>query len=97
MYFNCHWNIVKGVWAEPLPGCSNVIGCCVAEVLYEDLQYLSVSALALAALAALLMLAMWLLNKAYRKLAAWRRSRRLPGRQGRSYSWQREGLQLQVG
>ncbi|KAM3874742.1 V-set and transmembrane domain-containing protein 5 [Diretmus argenteus] len=44
----------------------------VNEVLYEDLQYLSVSALVLAGLAGLLMLAMWLLDKAYRKIAAWR-------------------------
>lgn len=45
------------------------------EVLYEDLQYLSVSALALAAVAALLMLTMWLLNKLYGKIVAWRRSK----------------------
>ncbi|KAM9359006.1 V-set and transmembrane domain-containing protein 5 [Symphorus nematophorus] len=50
----------------------------VNEVLYEDLQYLSVSALALACLAGLLMLAMWLLDKAYRKIVAWRRRRQMP-------------------
>ncbi|XP_077396301.1 V-set and transmembrane domain-containing protein 5 isoform X2 [Festucalex cinctus] len=50
----------------------------VNEVLYEDLQYLSVSALALACLAALLMLAMWLLDKAYRRIVAWRRRKQMP-------------------
>ncbi|GLD52821.1 V-set and transmembrane domain-containing protein 5 [Lates japonicus] len=52
----------------------------VNEVLYEDLQYLSVSALALACLAALLMLAVWLLDKAYRKIVAWRRRAQMPGK-----------------
>ncbi|XP_035536489.1 V-set and transmembrane domain-containing protein 5 [Morone saxatilis] len=50
----------------------------VNEVLYEDLQYLSVSALVLACLAGLLMLAMWLLNKAYRKIVACRRRKQMP-------------------
>ncbi|XP_023260920.1 V-set and transmembrane domain-containing protein 5-like [Seriola lalandi dorsalis] len=50
----------------------------VNEVLYEDLQYLSVSALALACLAVILMLAVWLLDKAYRKIAAWRRRTQMP-------------------
>ncbi|XP_076590837.1 V-set and transmembrane domain-containing protein 5 [Chaetodon auriga] len=50
----------------------------VNEVLYEDLQYLSVSALALACLAGLLMLAVWLLDKAYRKIVAWRRRKQMP-------------------
>ncbi|KAM9811938.1 V-set and transmembrane domain-containing protein 5 [Syngnathus typhle] len=50
----------------------------VNEVLYEDLQYLSVSALALACLAGLLMLGMWLLDKAYRKIVAWRRRKEMP-------------------
>lgn len=50
----------------------------VNEVLYEDLQYLSVSALALACLAGLLMLTMWLLDKAYRKIIAWRRRKQMP-------------------
>lgn len=50
----------------------------VNEVLYEDLQYLSVSALALAAIAGLLMLTMWLTDKAYRKIMAWRRRKRMP-------------------
>ncbi|CAN9493036.1 unnamed protein product [Ophioblennius macclurei] len=50
----------------------------VNEVLYEDLQYLSVSAVALAGLAGLLMLTMWLLDKLYRKVAAWRRRRQMP-------------------
>jgi len=49
-------------------------------VLYEDLQYLSVSALALACLAGLLMLVMWLLDKAYRKIVAWRRRKQMPGK-----------------
>lgn len=53
---------------------------CPPEVLYEDLQYLSVSALALACVAALLMLAVWLLDKAYRKIAAWRKKKRMPGK-----------------
>uniref|UniRef100_A0A3B4TFU8 Immunoglobulin subtype domain-containing protein n=1 Tax=Seriola dumerili TaxID=41447 RepID=A0A3B4TFU8_SERDU len=52
----------------------------VNEVLYEDLQYLSVSALALAFLAVILMLAVWLLDKAYRKIAAWRRRTQMPGK-----------------
>ena len=38
------------------------------EVIYEDLQYLSVSALVLVCLAGLLMLSMWLLNRAYKKI-----------------------------
>ncbi|XP_029923706.1 V-set and transmembrane domain-containing protein 5 [Myripristis murdjan] len=50
----------------------------VNEVLYEDLQYLSVSALVLACLAGLLMLAMWLLDKAYRRIVAWRRRKQMP-------------------
>lgn len=50
----------------------------VNEVLYEDLQYVSVSAVALAFLAGLLMLAMWLLNKAYRRIVAWRRKKEMP-------------------
>ncbi|KAM9853060.1 V-set and transmembrane domain-containing protein 5 [Aulostomus maculatus] len=50
----------------------------VNEVLYEDLQYLSVAALALACLAGLLMLTVWLIDKAYRKIKAWRRKRRTP-------------------
>ncbi|XP_013871384.1 V-set and transmembrane domain-containing protein 5 [Austrofundulus limnaeus] len=50
----------------------------VTEVLYEDLQYLSVSALVLTGLAGLLMLTMWLLHKACRKFRAWRRRKRMP-------------------
>lgn len=50
----------------------------VTEVLYEDLQYLSVSALGLGFVAALLMLFMWLLNKLYRLVWACRRRRRMP-------------------
>ncbi|XP_008307159.1 V-set and transmembrane domain-containing protein 5 [Cynoglossus semilaevis] len=50
----------------------------VNEVLYEDLQYLSISVVALAAAAALLMLIMWLLDKVYRRIVAWRRRRRMP-------------------
>lgn len=49
----------------------------VKEVLYEDLQYLSVSALALACVAALLMLTMWLLDKLYGRIVAWKRSKRM--------------------
>ncbi|KAG7269777.1 hypothetical protein CRUP_033823 [Coryphaenoides rupestris] len=48
------------------------------EVIYEDLQYLSVSALALAGLAGLLMLSMWLLDRAYRRIKACRRHRHRP-------------------
>ena len=51
-----------------------------SEVLFEDLQYLSISALALAFVAGLLMLAMWLLHKACRKIKAWRRRKQMPGR-----------------
>lgn len=51
-----------------------------AEVLYEDLQYLSVSAVALAGIAGLLMLAMWLLDKAYKRIVAWRRKKQLEGK-----------------
>lgn len=50
----------------------------VNEVLYEDLQYLTVSFLALACLAGLLMLAMWLLDKAYKKTMACKRRREMP-------------------
>ncbi|KAI3353607.1 hypothetical protein L3Q82_004812 [Scortum barcoo] len=50
----------------------------VNEVLYEDLQYLSVSAVVLACVAGLLMLIMWLLDKAYRRIVAWRRRKRMP-------------------
>lgn len=50
----------------------------VTEVLYEDLQYLSVSALVLACMAALLMLSVWLLDKLYRRVTAWRRKRQMP-------------------
>ncbi|KAK1899638.1 V-set and transmembrane domain containing protein 5 [Dissostichus eleginoides] len=48
------------------------------KVLYEDLQYLSVSALALACVAALLMLSIWLLDRAYRRIVAWRRRKQMP-------------------
>nr|XP_046245968.1 V-set and transmembrane domain-containing protein 5 isoform X1 [Scatophagus argus]XP_046245969.1 V-set and transmembrane domain-containing protein 5 isoform X1 [Scatophagus argus] len=50
----------------------------VNEVLYEDLQYLSVAALALAGLAGLLMLLVWLVDKLYRKVVAWRRRKQMP-------------------
>ncbi|XP_072316222.1 V-set and transmembrane domain-containing protein 5 [Eucyclogobius newberryi] len=50
----------------------------VTEVLYEDLQYLSVSALALACVAALLMFTVWLLEKLYRRIRAWKRQKRMP-------------------
>ncbi|CAL8351976.1 unnamed protein product [Lota lota] len=45
----------------------------VNEVIYEDLQYLSISALVLVCLAGLLMLSMWLLDRAYKKIKACRR------------------------
>uniref|UniRef100_A0A3B4AFV0 Immunoglobulin subtype domain-containing protein n=1 Tax=Periophthalmus magnuspinnatus TaxID=409849 RepID=A0A3B4AFV0_9GOBI len=51
----------------------------VTEVLYEDLQYLSVSALALGCVSALLMFGMWLLDKLYHHVRAWRRRKRMPG------------------
>uniref|UniRef100_A0A3P9LGQ8 Immunoglobulin V-set domain-containing protein n=1 Tax=Oryzias latipes TaxID=8090 RepID=A0A3P9LGQ8_ORYLA len=50
----------------------------VNEVLYEDLQYLSITALALGVVAALLMLVTWLLHKACMKVKAWRHRRRMP-------------------
>ncbi|KAJ0022360.1 hypothetical protein NQD34_009850 [Periophthalmus magnuspinnatus] len=50
----------------------------VTEVLYEDLQYLSVSALALGCVSALLMFGMWLLDKLYHHVRAWRRRKRMP-------------------
>uniref|UniRef100_A0A3Q2QCW8 V-set and transmembrane domain containing 5 n=1 Tax=Fundulus heteroclitus TaxID=8078 RepID=A0A3Q2QCW8_FUNHE len=50
----------------------------VNEVLYEDLQYLSVTALALMVVAGLLMLTVWLLHKACRKIQASRRRRQMP-------------------
>nr|XP_057935687.1 V-set and transmembrane domain-containing protein 5 isoform X2 [Doryrhamphus excisus] len=50
----------------------------VNEVLYEDLQYLSVSAVALGCLTGLLMLSMWLMNKAYKKILACRRRKQMP-------------------
>lgn len=53
---------------------------CPTEVLYEDLQYLTVSFLALACLASLLMLTMWLLDKAYKKIMACKRRREMPGK-----------------
>ncbi|TNN01553.1 hypothetical protein fugu_010935 [Takifugu bimaculatus] len=49
----------------------------VNEVLYEDLQYLSVSAVALAGIAGLLMLVMWLLDKVYRRIVAWRQKKQM--------------------
>uniref|UniRef100_A0A3Q4AQB5 V-set and transmembrane domain-containing protein 5 n=1 Tax=Mola mola TaxID=94237 RepID=A0A3Q4AQB5_MOLML len=51
----------------------------VNEVLYEDLQYLSVSAVALTCLAGLLMLTMWMLDKAYKKIVGWRLRKQLQG------------------
>ncbi|XP_014893891.1 V-set and transmembrane domain-containing protein 5 [Poecilia latipinna] len=68
------------VTAEDSAGNSRDLGFVlkVNEVLYEDLQYLSVTALALMVVAALLALAMWLLHKGCRKLGAWRRQLRMP-------------------
>ncbi|PWA25563.1 hypothetical protein CCH79_00019654 [Gambusia affinis] len=69
------------VTAEDPDGNSRDLGFIlkVNEVLYEDLQYLFVTALALMVAAALLMLAMWLLHQGCRKLGAWRRRRQMPG------------------
>ncbi|KAM9734303.1 V-set and transmembrane domain-containing protein 5 [Menidia menidia] len=50
----------------------------VNELLYEDLQYLSVSAFTLAVAAALLMLGVWLLHEACRRIKAWRRRKQMP-------------------
>ncbi|XP_054884769.1 V-set and transmembrane domain-containing protein 5 [Poeciliopsis prolifica] len=68
------------VTAEDPAGNSRDLGFVlkVNEVLYEDLQYLSVTALALMVAAALLMGAMWLLHQGSRKLGAWRRQRQMP-------------------
>uniref|UniRef100_H3CLS8 Immunoglobulin subtype domain-containing protein n=1 Tax=Tetraodon nigroviridis TaxID=99883 RepID=H3CLS8_TETNG len=49
------------------------------EVLYEDLQYLSVSGVGLAAIAGLLMLSMWLLDRLYRRMAARRHKKQMRG------------------
>lgn len=49
-------------------------------MLYEDLQYLSVSAVALAGIAGLLMLAMWLLDKVYRRIVAWKQKKQMQGK-----------------
>lgn len=54
-------------------------------MLYEDLQYLSITALALGVVAALLMLVTWLLHKACMKVKAWRQRRRMPGKLGGSF------------
>uniref|UniRef100_A0AAY5KUQ8 Immunoglobulin subtype domain-containing protein n=1 Tax=Esox lucius TaxID=8010 RepID=A0AAY5KUQ8_ESOLU len=50
----------------------------VEEILYEDLQYLSVFTLVLAFLAGFLMLSMWLMDNAYRRLKAWNGRRQMP-------------------
>ncbi|KAJ8410878.1 hypothetical protein AAFF_G00188350 [Aldrovandia affinis] len=47
----------------------------VTEVLYEDLQYLSVFATVLGAMAGFLMISMWLLDKVYRRVKAWQQTR----------------------
>ncbi|MEQ2316461.1 hypothetical protein AMECASPLE_032743 [Ameca splendens] len=52
---------------------------CLAEVLYEDLQYLSVTALALMCVAGLLMLTSWLLHRACRRIKVWRHRQQMPG------------------
>lgn len=49
-------------------------------MLYEDLQYLSVSAVGLAGVAGLLMLSMWLLDKVYWRVVAWRKKRQMQGK-----------------
>ncbi|CAB1348078.1 unnamed protein product [Coregonus sp. 'balchen'] len=48
------------------------------EVLYEDFQYLSVFAVVLASLAGFLMVSMWLMDKAYCRIKAWRHRRQMP-------------------
>ncbi|XP_030634579.1 V-set and transmembrane domain-containing protein 5 [Chanos chanos] len=50
----------------------------VTEVIYEDVQYLAVSALALGAVAGTLMLSMWLLNKLYHYVISLRKRGRIP-------------------
>ncbi|XP_047248229.1 V-set and transmembrane domain-containing protein 5 [Girardinichthys multiradiatus] len=50
----------------------------VNEVLYEDLQYLSVTALALMCVAGLLMLTSWLLHRACRRIKVWGRRQQMP-------------------
>ncbi|XP_057206641.1 V-set and transmembrane domain-containing protein 5 isoform X2 [Triplophysa rosa] len=50
----------------------------VTEVLYEDIQYLVVFVIVLGALAAFLMLCIWLLNKLYCYIKAWNLRRHLP-------------------
>lgn len=49
-------------------------------MLYEDLQYLFVSAVGLAGMTGLLMLFMWLLHKVYRRGVAWRKKRQMQGK-----------------
>ncbi|XP_067103084.1 V-set and transmembrane domain-containing protein 5 isoform X1 [Osmerus mordax] len=50
----------------------------VNEILYEDLHYLSVSIVVLGVLAGILLLSMWLTEKAYRHLKAQRRKQQMP-------------------
>ncbi|XP_029629435.1 V-set and transmembrane domain-containing protein 5 [Salmo trutta] len=50
----------------------------VEEVLYEDLQFLAVFAVGLASLAGFLMVSMWLMDKAYCRIKAWRQRRQMP-------------------
>ncbi|XP_067306053.1 V-set and transmembrane domain-containing protein 5 [Pseudorasbora parva] len=50
----------------------------VTEVLYEDIQFLAVFVIVLGTLSVILMLCMWLLNKLYRFLKAWRQRGCLP-------------------
>uniref|UniRef100_A0A4W5NT72 Immunoglobulin subtype domain-containing protein n=1 Tax=Hucho hucho TaxID=62062 RepID=A0A4W5NT72_9TELE len=50
----------------------------VEEVLYEDLQYLAVFAVGLASLAGFLMISMWLMDKVYCRIKAWRQRRQMP-------------------
>lgn len=77
--------------------CLAPVSLCPPEVLYEDLQYLSISVVALAAAAALLMLIMWLLDKVYRRIVAWRRRRRMPGKVKQlCVEWER-GLKVVLG
>lgn len=59
-------------------------------MLYEDLQYLSVSAVGLAGIAGLLMLSMWLLDKLYRRVVTWRRRKQKRGKAERLRRRERE-------
>lgn len=93
-------SLVSSSWTqqEPLNN-GDIMGCFLLlppEVLYEDLQYLSVSALALACVAALLMLTMWLLDKLYGRIVAWKRSKRMTGEDTRTQQQQQQHKTQQI-